>query len=419
MAAAAFSLGYAKPEASPNAQTLKAFSDATNVTYANSGTAATQTLDASSPFGATRLRVDCPAGNTWTEVQLHSGVSVARWPDGETIAFRIWFDDWQQISDIHLFAGTSGYGAYVQRNVTVQSSNVNNRNGPITFDLNSHITNVNSFGYGTDTLANLKIRVFPKSGAACRFWVDSYSIAPKSMPCVLLTFDDAGASWVDTVAPYLLTNNMKASFGVGVGQVGTNDTLYCTPAELVALENAGHDIQVHNVTNTNLASAGLTAYMAEYDASAATLRSYGIRNPFIYHPFVQGRYDQTALDALAARGVKVMRGVDSNSSTTCRLNQPSAGTYSDNIVNLKIGDHGAALGLANATTNIARLLKYGGTYCAMFHDIVPSGATGIETNASDFTGFIDLLARYRAQGLLDVKKVSDWYRGLTQPVASL
>ena len=110
-----------------------------------------------------------------------------------------------------------------------------------------------------------------------------------------------------------------------------------------------------------------------------------------------------------------MRGTDRNSATTCRLNHPSAGTYSDNIYNLKIGDHGAGLSLANATTNINNLLKYGGTYVAMFHVIVPSGATGSETNEADFTGFIDLLAKLRAQGTLDVKKVSDWYTGLTQP----
>lgn len=409
--------GYAQSHRSPNAQTIKTFSNETGVTYSNTGTAATQTVDADSPFGATRLRVDCPIGNTNTEVQIHSGFSVAKWPDGETIAFRVWFDDWTQVDSVQLYAGMSGYTRYLQRNLTVNSSNVNNRNGPITFELNSHITAVNSFVYGTDTLASVKIRVVPVTGAACRFWVDSFSIAPKSRPCVLLTFDDASDSWVDIVAPYLLTNNMLATFGVGTGQVGTNDNVYCTSAELLALEAAGHDIQVHNVTNTNYNTAGLSAYLAEYDAAALQLRQWGITNEFMYHPFVQGRYDQTAIDGLAARGVKVMRGVDNASATTCRLNHPSAGTYSDNIVNLKIGDHAVALSLAQATTNITNLLKYGGTYCAMFHDVVPSGAAGIETNESDFTGFIDLLAKLRNWGLLDVLKVSTWHLGLTQPQA--
>lgn len=415
MTAAAWPLGRAQLHCSPNAQVIKTFSDSTNVTKSDSGTAATHTYDAESPFGATRLRVDCPAGNTNTEVQIHSGLSVAKWPDGETVAFRVWFDDWNKIADIQLYAGTASYTRYLQRNLTVQSSNVNNRNGPITFELNSHITNTNSFTYGSDTLAQVKLRVIPKSGEACRFWVDSFAIAQKSRPCVILTFDDASDTWIDTVAPYLLSNSMHATFGVGTGQVGTNDSLYCTPAEILSLESAGHDIQAHNVTNTTFATAGLAAYMAEYDAAVAQLQTWGVANPFIYHPFVQGLYDQTAIDALVARGVRVMRGVDSNSSTTCRLNHPSAGTYSDNIVNLKIGNHGAALSLANATTNISNLLKYGGTYVAMFHDVVPSGATGVETNESDFTGFIDLLARLRGQGLLDVLKVSDWYLGLTQP----
>jgi peptidoglycan/xylan/chitin deacetylase (PgdA/CDA1 family) len=412
---AAWPSGYAQAHGSPNAQTIKTFSNSTNVTKSDTGTAATHTYDAASPFGATRLRVDCPAGNTNTEVQIHTGLSVAKWPDGETIAFRLWFDDWQKVADVQLYAGTASYTRYLQRNLTVQSSNVNNRNGPITFDLNSHITSVNTFTYGSDTLASVKIRVVPKSGEACRFWVDSFSIAPKSRPCVIITFDDASDTWVDTAAPYLLTNNMLATFGVGTEQIGTNDSTYCTAAELLTLQVAGHDVQVHNVTNTSFASSGLKAYMAEYDAAAAQLRTWGITNPFIYHPFVQGLYDQTALDALARRGVKVMRGVDSASATTCRINQPSAGTYTDNIVNLKIGNHGASLSLAQATTNITNLLKYGGTYVAMFHDIVPSGATGVETNEADFTGFIDLLARHRAAGLLDVMKVSDWYQGLTQP----
>lgn len=417
MTAAAWPQGYRQAQASPLAQTLHTFSTETGVTYANSGTAATQTLDSDSPFGATRLRVDAPSGNTWTEVQLHS-ISVPLFTDGNTVYFRIWLKDWNAITQIQVFAGVTSYTRLAQNTFSIQNSDRNNRNGPITIPLNSYDTTSNTFTWGTDTLGSVKIRVFARSGFAPRFWVDSFGVGYRSRPQVLLTFDDASQSWIDYVQPALVARGIKATFGVGTGQVGTNEALYVSTADLLSLQSDGHQLCAHNVTNTayDLTSAGVATYMAEYDAAVASLQSWGINGPFNYHPFVQGKNDQALITTLASRGVKVMRGVNTLSATVPRLNYPGCGTYSDNITSINVASHGSGLSLANARTALGNLLKYGGTYCAMFHEIVDAVPAGTEWANSDFTAWLDDLVAYRNLGLLDVGMTVDkWYRGLTQP----
>ena len=415
MTLSTFAQGYAQRHLRRNHQTLKTFSD----TYANSGTAATQTLDAASPFGATRLRVDAPEGNTYTEVALNAGFSIANWLDGETIGFRLWLDDWRNISQVQVFAGVTvtgtPYTRLIQNTINVQNSNTNNRNGPITFPLNSHITTANTFVFGTDALDCIKIRVFTRAGRACRFWVDRFEIAPRSRPKAIITFDDASASWIDNARSILNAAGIRATFGVNTGDVGTNDTLYVTAAELRTLQSDGHQIQAHNVTNTAYNGANLAAYVAEYDSAVRTLKSYGITGEFMYHPFVQGAYDQSLIGALGSRGVRVFRGVDSNSATTCRLNQPACGGVTDGLSDLKVASHGASLSLANSLTNLSNLLKYGGTLVSMFHDLTTGVASGVQWTASDFQSYINQLVAYRNQGLLDTPNIAQWERGLTVP----
>ena len=414
---ARLSQGYAMRSEVDQAQTLKTFSDLTNVTFANSGTAATTALDAASPFGATRLRVDCPVGNTYNEVQLHSGVSVPAFPDGRTVFFRLWIEDWQSVSQIMVFAGNSGYGRLVQNTWSVQNSNVNNR-GLLTIPLNSHDTTANTFSWGSDALQNVKIRVFTRSGYAARFWVDEFGVAPRSRPKVLITFDDASKSWITYAKGELLSRDLKATFGVGTGQVGTNGSLYVTSAEVLSLQADGHQVCAHNVTNTAYAytSASLSAYLAEYDAAVAWLASWGITGPFNYHPFVQGLHDEALTDALELRGVRVQRGVDCKTASGCRLNYPSCGSSPrDSAIPMRVGAHGPGLSLANANTNLTNLLKYGGTYVAMFHDIINGSPTGVEWALSDFQTWLDNVVAYRRQGILDVMTADDWVNGLTDP----
>ena len=414
MTAAAWPQGYAQPDRTPLAQVLKVFDNLTNVTFANSGTAAVTTVDGDSPFDAPRLRVDAPVGNTYVEVQLHTGVSVPAVPDGQTAYFRLWLSDWEQVTQVVVFAGNSGYVRFLQNAWTVQNNNLNQRGKLLTIPLNSHDTTLNTFTWGSDAFENLKIRVHTRAGFAARFWVDSFGIAAYSRPKVLITFDDASNTWITRAQEELDSRGMKATFGVGTEQVNTNGSLYVTDTELRSLQEAGHQVCAHNVTNTAYSPATLNSYVSEYRTAKAQLQAWGITGPFDYHSFVQGLHDELILNALAEEGVRVFRGVDVRVSSACRLTYPSCGGPYDYKV-LKVGSHGPALSLANANANLTALLKYGGTYTAMFHDISAGAPVGVEWQLSDFRSWLDTLARYRDAGLVDVMKATDWYRGLTQP----
>lgn len=411
--------GYAVRADGDQAQALKSFVDTTGVTYANSGTAASQVLDDASPFGALRLRVDCPVGNTYTEVQVHSGLSVQKFPDGRTLYFRLWLEDWQSVSQIQVFAGINGYSRLVQNSWNVQNSNVNNRSGPLAIPLNSHDTTSNSFNWGVDAVENMKFRVFTRSGYSARFWVDEFGVAAWSRPKILITFDDASKSWMDYARAELSARGLQATFGVGTGQVGTNGALYVSASDLLALQSDGHQICAHNVTNTayGYSDVSRAAYLAEYDTAVDQLRGWGIVGPFSYHPYVQGLHDQALIDALSARGVRSMRGVDSRIASACRLNYPTCGNARDNLGSMKVGAHGPGLSLANAVGNVNSLLKYGGTYAAMFHELTTGTATGVQWTVSDFQSWLNTVVAHRDRGVLDVMTVDGWETGLIQPSA--
>ena len=390
--------------AHPQAQTIKTWSDATGLVLANSGTAAVTSIDAQSPFGASRLRVDAPVGNTYFEVGF--APSIAKFQGA--VAFRIWFSDWRACLQLQLFAGTAGYANLMQKTFNVQNSNLNNRNGPITIFLNPEDTSTNTFVQGSDTLAAVKFRAFTRSGYANTMWVESFYVPNRMRPKLLLTFDDAYVRWIDLLLPELASRGLKATFGVNTGDVGTNHALFIDVPDLLAIQTAGHEVYAHNITNTAYGTQTAAQYAADYATALAQLRAWGIRTTGDYHPFVQGAHDQELITALAGKGVRMMRGVDSN-----KLNGGAAGVR-DNLSSLKIVSHSATGGanLATQKSKLDQAIQYGMTYVAMLHEPVTSGATGIQYLVSDLNAFLDYAVLKQRQGLLDIVTPTQWLRQL-------
>ena len=369
-ASSGWSFASVASQAARRSSVLKRFSDQIGVTYANSGTSATPSIDSASPFGRPALKLVIPNGNTWAEVQL-SGLGLASFDDH--VVWRVWIEDYTGINQINVLAGTTGYGRYWQQNTLFNSSNTNRWNGEhACLTGPTRAASINTFVNGTDSLAETKIRITPVSGADRNVWIDAVVVPARGPGVVLLTYDDGFRSWIDYVHPDLRRNGLVGSFAFQSNLVGTNDTLYLNSGDIATLRAAGHEIAPHQVANTRFndgTSGTQTAsqYQTAYRTCLAALRGYvGGAASCDYHPYVQGGVNQSLIDTLRAEGLRVGRGVDN-----LRHNFHTAG-LGRGIYSLKtayMDSNGPDL--ATLIQAVDDCERYGSTLVLMGHDFSP------------------------------------------------
>lgn len=381
---------------------LKRFSDQIGVAYANSGTAATVSIDAASPFGRPALKVALAAGTTWAEVQL-SGLGLATFDDH--IVWRVWVEDYTAIQQIGVFAGTTGYGRYSWQNHQFGTSDVNRYNGEFALGAGPlRQATTATFVHGTDTLNDSKIRITNTAATAANVWVDAVVVPARGTGIVLMTYDDGFRSWPNIVAPDLLRNGLFGSFGFQSNLVGTNDALYLNSADIQALAAAGHDLAPHQVANTRFndgISGTQTAsqYQTDYRTSIAALRGHaGTSARCDYHPYVQGGHTQSLIDTLRAEGLRVARGVDN-----LKHNFHSAG-LGRGVYSLKTAYmDSSGPDLATLTAAVDACAKYGTTAVFMGHDFGPSAPRASYWTASLHASLCDYIgAKVRAGSVLSM-----------------
>ncbi len=112
----------------------------------------------------------------------------------------------------------------------------------------------------------------------------------------VIVFDDGDRDGYDNAYPILERYGFKGVFAVVVGRVGVKRNAM-TWAELVELQEAGHEIANHSMSHANVASLDAEGLAREVGRSAARLRAHLGAWPrtFVY-PF--GRWDRGALDAV-------------------------------------------------------------------------------------------------------------------------
>lgn len=378
-----------------NANARHLFNSTTSVGTANSGTVATITY-ATSPYGTTRCKVDMPAGNTWTEIQYHLLNEPAF--DG-VVLWRVWVEDPTKVDKFSIYCGSdTSYTRLFQFTHNVNSSNTDIYTGDTPLVASQLKCNASpTFLFGTDSLKASKIRIFPTAGQPAIVWVEGLYIAkPLPRPVICLTFDDASKSWMTLLRPLLQKYNLKATFAVNWGEVGTNDALYVNSSDILSLYNEGHDIASHNVSNLKyITDQTLAQYMTDFITCRNNLSALGCNRGLNYHPYVQGGYDSALITALQGEGVDIARGVYLNH------NQVSGGYFSKWMA-LDERELSAAYTLATRLQDVSNCLTYGTTTLFMGHDLVRDSATptGVQWKVSDYDKFLAKVAAARDSGAL-------------------
>lgn len=394
-------------------RTLKRFIDTVGVTAANSGTAATVTIDASSPFGRPAYKVAMPAGNSYAEVQL-AGLGIANF-DAHVI-WTVWVEDYTAVTQIQAFAGTTGYGRFWQQTHNISNSNLNRVNGEHKIVVGPTAAGVaNTFLAGTDSLGDTKLRIFPGAGGA-NVWVDVCVVPGVGRATHILTHDDASVTWMTNVLPYLSGAGLVGTFGINTGDVNGSASLYLSTAQVQAISAAGHQISPHNVTNTTVADGtGGTQTAAQYTAdfvtASATLSGWiGQALDTSYHPWVQGRTMQGVMDTMRAAGLRMARGTDGGHN----FPQAGLGGHVLQVKNQSLHTFTSDAQIDAICTNAAR---YGTTVVWMVHEVLTTGGSDgiggdVETNVSKYAYLCNRVASDVRSGVAVNRTAAAWAREL-------
>ena len=380
----------------PKANFLRRASNLTDWAFATTGTAATATVDNSSPLGIPAIRFDIPNGNSYAQLSA-AGLSIPGYGGAAgNLTWLVYVEEPGYISQIQSIFGDSGFVATDTLTWNIANSDKHNQAGQ------HHINHAKVIA---PTVTDVRIRVFGGSvpaGQTARVWVAGVYIPDPVKPFVLLTFDDADLSFYTEAMPSLRLRGLHATFGINKADVGTNDSLFVNEAKLAELYSDGHDFASHCLTNTNVLTQGEAAYLADYDTCLNWLKSKGWTRGNAYHPFVQGKHTRLLCEWLIARGVTVMRN-----ATTADLISPavtSTGASTMMPIGVSLTD---TTSLATAKAKIDDAITFKQDVCIMAH-VIAAAAAPVTWARTDWAALLDYILLKKSQGLIDCGSVSEW-----------
>ena len=416
---------------------LKRFRDLIGVTISATNATVVTSIDPNSPFGCPALLCEGTWSTTGGRVEITPPAPNIPSFNGH-LGYTLWTDDATKIGTAAVFIGTdTGYTTAMQADSKVFVSTDESHSGPrIAYAgpmklASSATPPINTFTFGTDTLAATKLRVTASnplvSGEKFRFWVLDCWIAKRQRPICVFSFDDGYDSWTTVVAPALARYGYKGTFGIDAETIDGAGGI--TSANLSALIAQRHHFSSHNqfnyrlqilcgngtgkVNGSNANAQATSAYATAYADARRTYEALGIDpDDFMFHPWVQGGPDFSGMDALMAQGVELARG-----TSPYEPQLYGAPALYLNAMNLRSISLSNAYSLEANKTKVLSAYQHGGIAFIMGHDF---GATSGSTKwvSEDFVALVDYVAslgfdvltarelrdRLDAQGLLMDRK---------------
>lgn len=383
------------------AEILRGFTDITGVTITTSGgNTSTTAIDTASPFGGSALKVDLTATSGFIDVGV-TGLNITNF-DGN-IVFKVWIQDYTKVGQITCYAGTSGYSRFYQQVYNLTSPNLL-YNGNRMFSVGElHKAQSGTFVKGVDTLNDVKIR-FNTSTAANTVWIQAILMPRKNKGIMMLTYDDGFAIWKSRVIPKLNQYGFKA--GLAIEQGRTNQAGNLTSADLLQFAQNGHLLVPHQVTNTRFDDLGdstgqlLGPYMADFTTSLNSLRGWSTGlGSSQYNAYVQGRFNQTLIDAMVGRGLRCGRSVlNSTDHYSCGMGAELFGIKTAYL-------DPAGVSVAAIKERIDNCARYGTLQVLMGHDFSVDGSSGLSLWPIEFHDeVIDYIAQKVSAGEIVVMR---------------
>lgn len=376
--------------------------------------------------GRPTLRVDLPAACTRVELGVTAGMSMpAGWDAGtvaRTFGVPIYVVDRAPFGVMQLYVGDSTYTNYDLLTIDVNASEAWNGWHVLRYRDTWPAEN-NPSKTGPVTAANVsqgKIRINKTAGTAGTVYLSWAGTMPKESAKVLWTADDGSADWHSWLKPAATLYGIPFALGFDRFYVQSGTAAWMTEAQVreMAADSSGlFEMFPHGYNNQSFGGVGLAQYLANDDATWAWLQSLGVRNERLYHPYIQGSYDETLVQAMKTRGVKIGRTV-TGSATPGRTYKPSIANTQQADSNLRtpIGlSLEAGVSLATAKAAIDTAISTGSTLVVMCHEFVDAAPTGLQFLKADAALLLEYAASKERAGLMQNIKASQLAAQIVEP----
>lgn len=156
------------------------------------------------------------------------------------------------------------------------------------------------------------------------FWLDQVAFeaileAIRPEDKVSLTFDDGNLSDLEIAIPLLLRRNLKASFFISTGKIGSKG--YLAEPQVREIENAGMIVGSHGVSHTSWRGFDETGLRAELEGSRTRLEEI-LGKPVAHAACPLGAYDRRVLQGLRQAGYTCVYTSDGGPARSDQWLQP-------------------------------------------------------------------------------------------------
>jgi peptidoglycan/xylan/chitin deacetylase (PgdA/CDA1 family) len=262
----------------------------------------------------------------------------------------------------------------------------------------------------------LRVDVTPRAGQIADVrvigaWLNSYH-----KPAVIFTFDDCRLSQYTNAFPLLSKYDIPVNAYVIPPLFGAAG--HFTEDQAREIQAAGGSICNHAFhngvgTNDSYSEIGFAAYLAQVLQCRDWLEARGF-NGARHHAYVEGMYDQTLTDAMAANGMLTGRCISGNTTTGAQSMSAAFGV--PRRLALKGGlQLSSARTLAEYKTEIDRAVRDGRDLIITAHDVFTAaegGSGALSIVDTDFLALAAHVADYRAKGQCRTPNLPNWFAGL-------
>ena len=332
--------------------------------------------------GAQTLHVVTATGAT-TELLSHKDVNEPIY----SFYALVYVPDVSNISSFTIFAGSAGYAEFVI--ITLSSSNIV-QGWNVVGGTRSTFPAATFWDAG---IQDSKLRVSPQSGKNAEVYFYGFVYQAMGRPTLSITYDDGTVGQYDNAAPELDARSLSATFAVITGSVGNSSSM--TTTMLQDLISRGHTVCSHTHNHVKLSTVADSVIRSEMTLSHDFLRSIGApEESFTVFIYPNGGTNATVQSILQNEyGIKTARLVGNNVGYKDHqivaldpvIDRQTINTYSMNRG--IVGYNGQTI--SQLLTSIDDLITSGGSACLMIHQVLTSGATGIDLNLSDYKTILD------------------------------
>lgn len=266
----------------------------------------------------------------------------------------------------------------------------------------------------------LRLQKTAGAGTACSIYVALMGVPAKSRPQVMLTFDGATVGQYTNLWPVAKAKKVPIIIGCQSDDIAGSTGTHMSPANLQEMNTDPSglaELYVYSKLNnsTNVGTLGETTYLANYDIATAYLKSLGVKDPNLFHPYPLGDYTDTLMNSLMARGVKIARLAGGNGF---RMNDV-AGVFSGKqmlAMDITVGLTASTVSVAQARASVDEALMNNENIILLCHQVNPAGNSALPGWPVDWwEQLIDYLKLKEKQGLCDITGAKAFVNRLSNP----